>query len=66
MINLIHTSEKIKRRNHSFAVKMDRMLDRVRLDRNLLIKEKIECILGKQSDTVKLRKTLNNTDHNDD
>lgn len=38
---LIHTSEKIKRRNHSFTIKMDRLFDRVYLDRNLLIKEKI-------------------------
>ena len=55
---LIHTSEKIKRRNYSFTIKMDRLFDRVYLDRNLLIKEKIQCILGNNSGEA-LNKQLN-------
>ena len=50
MINLVHTSEKIKRRNHSLALMMDRMLERVSLDRCRLIREKIRCILGQSAD----------------
>lgn len=46
IVKLLHTSEKIKRRNGTLALKMDRMLDRVTLDRNFIIKEKIQCILG--------------------
>lgn len=48
VVKLLHTTEKIKKRGHAFAVKMDRMFDRVCLDRTLLIKEKIECILGSE------------------
>jgi hypothetical protein len=54
--NLIHTSEKIKRHNYALDIKMERMLDRVKLDRNLLIKEKINCILGFNKDTTNLNK----------
>jgi len=37
---------------------MDRMFDRVCLDRNLLIKEKIKCILGDDSATEQLGDAL--------
>ena len=57
MINLIHTSEKIKRRNHSLAVMMDRLLERVSLDRSRLVREKVRCILGDTADDEsKIRK----------
>ena len=58
MVKLLHTTEKIKHRNKAFAVKMDRMFDRVCLDRNLLIKEKIKCILGDDSATEQLDDAL--------
>lgn len=41
---IIHTSEKIKARSVATATKLDRMLDRVDLDRSLLINEKIKSI----------------------
>lgn len=57
VINMIHTSEKIKRRNYVLQQRMDRLLQRIALDRQLLIKDKIDCILGK-ADKPNLRKIV--------
>jgi hypothetical protein len=44
LAKLLHTSEKMKRRNLANQLKQDRMLERVTLDRSLLIREKIKCL----------------------
>ena len=45
---MIHTSEKVKMRRKDAVVRLERMLDRVELDRGLLIKEKLGAILNEQ------------------
>jgi hypothetical protein len=54
---MIHTSEKIRRRNYVLSQRMDRLLQRIALDRQLLIKDKIDSILGK-ADGPNLRKIV--------
>ena len=46
--NILHTSEKIKWRGEMLNLKQKKILDRVDLDRNLLIKEKMQCIWADQ------------------
>jgi hypothetical protein len=48
LIKLIHTSERIKYNEIKQKLTVDRLLDRVELDRNLIIKEKMKCIWGEQ------------------
>ena len=45
-VKLLHTSDKIRIRNFTFSQKMDKILDRVFLDRNMMIRDKISHILG--------------------
>jgi hypothetical protein len=54
---MIHTSEKIRRRNYVLSQRMDRLLQRIALDRQLFIKDKIDSILGK-ADGPNLRKIV--------
>lgn len=49
--SLIHTSEKIKHRSVMTATQLDRMLDRVDLDRSLLINEKLKSICAEPHST---------------
>lgn len=43
---MIHTSEKIRFRSLQTNQKLDRMLDKVDLDRNFKLKEKMELLWG--------------------
>lgn len=44
--NIIHTSEKIQCRKVNGSERLDRLIDRVNLDRGLLIKEKMKVIMN--------------------
>ena len=44
LFSIIHLSEKIKKRGQSLQKNVNKLLDRVSLDRTLLIKEKMKCI----------------------
>ena len=45
---MIHTSEKIRVWKQNVSKRIDRLIERVNLDRGLLIKEKIVVIMGKK------------------
>jgi len=49
LFSIIHLSEKIKRRGQSLQKNINSLLDRVSLDRGLLIKEKMKCIWNDES-----------------
>jgi len=46
LIKLIHASERVKFSEMKQRMDVERLLDRVELDRNLIIKEKMKCIWG--------------------
>ena len=50
---MIQTSEKIQTNKHKAFSKIDRVLDRVEIDRPLLIKEKIQCIWADDEEAKK-------------
>jgi hypothetical protein len=55
---IIHTAEKIKARSVWRTSKLERMLDRVQIDRSILIDEKLRYIMGgntKQPDAPGLK-----------
>jgi len=49
VIKLIHASERVKFNEIKQKIAVDKLLERVELDRNLIIKEKMKCIWGEQS-----------------
>ena len=49
VIKLIHATERVKYNEIKQKIAVDKLLDRVELDRNLIIKEKMKCIWGEQS-----------------
>lgn len=64
LVNMVHTSEKIKHRSFQTKKKLDRMLDKVDLDRNFKLKEKME-LLWADDDSSQDALSEGGSDHED-